>query len=178
MGALWACRRCSDEWNANHTVTNALDKTGDTMTGALAITSGTLTASAPALDISQTWNAGAVAFTGAKLNITATACDAASKIIDVQLGGVSKLSMNFVGGVLIGQYLMWSNPGAYIDDNSSGAARMNGDWIIVRNSGNLGFYDATPVAKPTVTGSRGGNAALASLLTQLATLGLITDSSS
>lgn len=41
-----------------------------------------------------------------------------------------------------------------------------------------GFYGATPATKPTVTGSRSGNAALASLLTQLATLGLITDSSS
>ncbi|MFD1657006.1 hypothetical protein ACFSL4_01830 [Streptomyces caeni] len=40
----------------------------------------------------------------------------------------------------------------------------------------LGFYGATPAARPTVTGSRGGNAALASLLTALATLGLITDS--
>ena len=42
----------------------------------------------------------------------------------------------------------------------------------------IGFYGATPVTRPTVTGSRGGNAALASLLTQLANLGLITDSSS
>jgi hypothetical protein len=33
------------------------------------------------------------------------------------------------------------------------------------------------VAKQTVTGSRGGNAALASMLTALATLGLIVDSS-
>jgi hypothetical protein len=41
---------------------------------------------------------------------------------------------------------------------------------------NLGFYNATAVAKPSITGSRGGNAALASLLTQLATLGLVTDS--
>ncbi|MCF0086605.1 MULTISPECIES: collagen-like protein [unclassified Streptomyces] len=40
----------------------------------------------------------------------------------------------------------------------------------------LGFYGATAVAKPAVTGSRGGNAALASLLTALASLGLITDS--
>ncbi|GAA3384476.1 hypothetical protein [Streptomyces racemochromogenes] len=39
-----------------------------------------------------------------------------------------------------------------------------------------GFYGATAVTKPSVTGSRGGNAALASLLTALATLGLITDS--
>lgn len=39
-----------------------------------------------------------------------------------------------------------------------------------------GFYNTTPQTKQTVTGSRGGNAALASLLTALATVGLITDS--
>lgn len=43
-------------------------------------------------------------------------------------------------------------------------------------SSKIGFFSATPVVKPSVTGSRGGNAALASLLTQLATLGLLTDS--
>jgi hypothetical protein len=43
--------------------------------------------------------------------------------------------------------------------------------------GTLGFYNATPVNKQTVTGAKGGNAALASLLTALANAGLITDSS-
>jgi len=47
--------------------------------------------------------------------------------------------------------------------------------IIVGETG-IGFYGSAEVAKPTITGSRGGNAGLASLLTQLATLGLITDS--
>ena len=42
----------------------------------------------------------------------------------------------------------------------------------------VGFFGTAPITKPTVTGSRGGNAALASLLTELANLGLITDSSS
>lgn len=42
----------------------------------------------------------------------------------------------------------------------------------------LGFYNATAISKPSVTGSRGSNAALASLLTALANLGLLTDSSS
>lgn len=46
----------------------------------------------------------------------------------------------------------------------------------LRVRGNVGFYDTAPIAKPDVTGSRGGNAALASLLTQLAALGLITNS--
>lgn len=40
----------------------------------------------------------------------------------------------------------------------------------------LGFYGAAAGTKPSITGSRAGNAALASLLTQLATLGLVTDS--
>lgn len=48
----------------------------------------------------------------------------------------------------------------------------------VRLDGNIGFFAAAPAAKQTVTGSRGSNAALASLLTALAAYGLITDSSS
>ena len=43
------------------------------------------------------------------------------------------------------------------------------------NSTGIGFYNTTPAAQPTIAGSRGGNAALADLLTQLATLGLIVD---
>lgn len=41
----------------------------------------------------------------------------------------------------------------------------------------VGFYNAATVAKQAIAGSRGGNAALADLLTKLATMGLITDSS-
>lgn len=40
----------------------------------------------------------------------------------------------------------------------------------------LSFYDGqSPIAKPAITGSKGANAALTSLLTQLASLNLITD---
>jgi len=51
---------------------------------------------------------------------------------------------------------------------------------ISASSGNLnmGFFGSAASAKPTITGSRGGNAALASLLTALDGLGLITDSTS
>jgi hypothetical protein len=45
-----------------------------------------------------------------------------------------------------------------------------------KTNGDLAFRNSAPIAKPTVTGSRGGNAALASLLTALANQGLITDS--
>lgn len=39
----------------------------------------------------------------------------------------------------------------------------------------LGFFGTGAVVKPTITGSRGGNAALESLLTELAALGLLVD---
>lgn len=42
----------------------------------------------------------------------------------------------------------------------------------------VGFLGATPVSRPTVSGSRGSNAALQSLCSALASLGLITDSTS
>lgn len=45
-------------------------------------------------------------------------------------------------------------------------------------AGAIGFYGSSGVTQPTVTGSRGGNAALASLLTALANMGLIVNSSS
>lgn len=44
------------------------------------------------------------------------------------------------------------------------------------NDTGLGFFNTAPIAKPTVSGSRGGNPALQSLLTAMASLGLITDS--
>lgn len=48
----------------------------------------------------------------------------------------------------------------------------------VRIDSKVGFNTTTPIAKPTVSGSKGGNAALASLITALANYGLITDSTS
>jgi len=48
--------------------------------------------------------------------------------------------------------------------------------IIARNNGYLAFFGSTPISKPTVTGSKDGNAALTSLIAQLSALGLITDS--
>jgi hypothetical protein len=40
----------------------------------------------------------------------------------------------------------------------------------------LGFFDRSPILKPTVTGAKAGNAALTSLVSALSSLGLITDS--
>lgn len=57
---------------------------------------------------------------------------------------------------------------------STSGGTINGN---LRINGNIGFYNTTPTTKQTVTGSRGGNVALASLLSALATYGLVIDSS-
>ena len=72
-------------------------------------------------------------------------------------------------------YLRADTSALHLGDSTSG------DVIVLSSGGtkilgNVGFYNTTPIAKQTVTGSRGGNAALASLLTALASHGLITDS--
>ena len=45
----------------------------------------------------------------------------------------------------------------------------------IKYHGSVGFNGATPIAKPSITGSRGGNIAIASLLTSLSNMGLISD---
>lgn len=62
---------------------------------------------------------------------------------------------------------------ARVDDRLD-AIKATADAAVPR-TGNIGFYGSTPISKPTVSGSRGGNAAVASLLAQLVALGLITD---
>lgn len=60
--------------------------------------------------------------------------------------------------------------GAYNLTNSLGTV------LVAGNDTGLGVFGAPPAARQTVTGSRGGNAALASLCTALANLGWITNS--
>lgn len=80
-----------------------------------------------------------------------------------------------------GGLTIWSVTGSTYDFSLLSAAGshvmniMTGT-INVKFQGAVGFNGTNPLAKPTISGSRGGNAALASLLTALANYGLITDS--
>lgn len=62
--------------------------------------------------------------------------------------------------------------------NANGQFNANANAVLGGSGYSLGFYGNSGATKQTVTGSRGGNAALASLLTALATLNLITNSTS
>ena len=49
------------------------------------------------LDIAETWNSSGTTFTGVKLNVTDTASNAASKLIDLQVGGSSMFNVTKAG---------------------------------------------------------------------------------
>lgn len=88
---------------------------GDTMTGALTITQGTantgiltstgysLTGSnaTPMIDLAGTWNTSGTP-TGIKINITNTASNSASSLIDLQSGGTSRFRVLATGGTVLG----------------------------------------------------------------------------
>jgi hypothetical protein len=87
----------------------------------------------------------------------------------------TRVAGSFVDAVTI------SSGGSLLVGTSTDGMTANGSVAIAKDLAHrgtlLGFYNTSPASKQTVTGSRGGNAALASLLTALATTGLITDSS-
>jgi hypothetical protein len=59
-------------------------------TKSLILGGGTVTTNSPVLDLLQTWNDAAVTFTGLKFDVTDTASNAASNLLDLQVGGVSR----------------------------------------------------------------------------------------
>jgi hypothetical protein len=89
-------------------------------------------------------------------------------------GGPLSLQWNPVTATALGNLLVGTGA-----DNGADRLQVAGNAAIsgsLKHTGAaLGFYGTAAIAKPAVVGSRGGNAALASLLTQLANLGLITD---
>lgn len=71
----------------------------------------------------------------------------------------------------------------YGESGATGAV-VNADYVQLKSAGTvrfsvdttgLGFYGTAPIAKPTIVGAKGGNVALANLLTALANLGLLID---
>jgi len=82
------------------------------------LNSGTLTTSAP-VTISQTWDALAVAFTAFKVNATSTNSAAGSLLLDLQEGGVSKLSVLKNGDLSIRNTGQIGTPNFLIGNSSS-----------------------------------------------------------
>lgn len=80
------------------------------------------------------------------------------------------------GGTLIGTYAHAGSGSAGTVANGIDFTNVTFTGNAIQTTGKIKADTFTPNVKPTVTGSRGGNAALASFLTGIATAGLIIDS--
>lgn len=104
---------------------------------------GTVTASQPVLDISQTWNNAGVNFTAAKVNVTNTASGSASKLADLQIGGSSVWSVR-KDAAIINTVTAYNIPwfmgrSFYLTDDYEGSQGV-GFYVAGVNSANINAY--------------------------------------
>lgn len=87
-------------------------------------------------DMTDLWNNVATTFTGVKLNVTNTASAAGSLLMDLQVGGTSKFSVNKFGRVIIGDDLHANS--AVAVTNNAGLFKLGayGDVILARDAAN------------------------------------------
>lgn len=104
---------------------------------------------------------------GLRIDVVTAITSTVSNLYGIYVG-TSTMKNYFAGSVLVG---------TTTDGMTAGGSVAIAQDLAHRGS-KLGMFNTSPTTKQTVTGSRGGNAALASLLSALAAYGLITDSSS
>jgi hypothetical protein len=94
-----------------------------------------------------------------------------------QTYGIAALNTGFGLPTLTGLVIDVSNHmvGNVTAAFSGGLRYSTAEGMITATGTTLGFNNVTPIVKPTVTGAKAGNAALASLMTALATYGLVND---
>lgn len=106
----------------------------------LLLAAGTLTTDVNPLGLTATWNNSGVTFTALKVNVTDTASNALSKLIDLQKGGVSQFYVDKSGGVQM------------VSFNASSFASVGGNSVLTTASSIAisqlpalnGFTDAVP----------------------------------
>jgi hypothetical protein len=111
----------------------------------LDISQGTLTDDAQALNIASTWNDAADTFTLIKADVTDTASAVGSKLMDLQVGGVSKFSVDTTGAVVASSI----NTGVGNYDGSVSSykfSQLNGnfsfkDYLKVKRGNSFGWTD-------------------------------------
>jgi hypothetical protein len=102
---------------------------------ALTLAGGTVTASNPVLNLTQTWNNASATFTGIKLNATNTASGASSLLMDLQVGGTSQFNFNKSGTITLAGGVLLSTNSQTIRCNNGAA---DGEFFLTSNNqGNI-----------------------------------------
>jgi hypothetical protein len=96
-------------------------------------------------DLAQTWNDGATDFTAIKMNVTDTASAATSKLLDLQVGGVSRVNFPAKDSSVLCQF---ANTGYKI--------RLGGVQIGFGNAGLLTAFDYNTGSATLVAGAKYG----------------------
>jgi hypothetical protein len=149
--------------------------TGATVTGnlyanAANLSTGTLTSSTPALNVTQTWNSGTTIFTGIYTNIVDTQSSSSSLLIDLQVGGVSKFKVDKAGvitasAINLPSFNFTSTQGTtpFVVLSTTKVANLNADY--------LDGYDSsvTNLANTVVVRDTNGNIAGANITGVIAT---------
>lgn len=99
--ALGVALATANTWTATQTITPAAN------TSALTVTGYSLTGSnaQPLIDLAGTWNTSGTP-TALKLNVTDTASNASSLLMDLQIGGSSKINVDKSGNITCAGYIV------------------------------------------------------------------------
>ena len=106
---------------------------------ALTLTGGTQTTSQPVIDAAQTWNAAGVTFTGIQFNATDTASAAGSLLMNLQVGGSTRFSVQKNGLVSINTGISGSgyvSVSSFISGSSLLLDNANQDVVLARDAAN------------------------------------------
>ena len=114
-----------------------------TLLGSTSLTGDTLTADAPVLNLAQTWNNGAVTFTGIKYNATSTASASGSLLMDLQVGASSKFNVDKTGNINTGGTFITSASQAWVSSANSANARLNSSGLKLAANTLFGWTDTT-----------------------------------
>jgi hypothetical protein len=148
---------------------------------------GTITTDKKIADYSATWNNAAVTFTGFKLNVTDTSSNAASLLMDLQVGASSRFKVTKGGTLTLGDgtntngfQLLSANrialtgSAAFLNNGAISATHIaldynNGDATISRTAANALRFGPTAGATATTTTRTEINKAVASIADNTAT---------
>ena len=94
----------------------------DSFSGAVDISSPTLSAADTLLNISSTWNNAGATFYGIDLDVTNTASDSGSRLLNLSVGGSDKFNVDLAGNVYLTGSISYANAVDFnIQDNTADA---------------------------------------------------------